>query len=687
MEEKLGTRFGNYELVRRIDVGGMGEVYLAHQLTAFGRDVAIKIIRSDLVHDTTARARFLREAEVSAHLKHEHILSLFDFGEVDGRLYLVTPYIQGGTLAARLQQSGPLSLEETHQLFVPLVQAVAYVHRRGVIHRDLKPTNIMLDMEDGEVYVRLIDFGIASLQGQSASPPLTTAGHEMGTVAYMAPERLSGIAAPSNDIFSLGVILHQMLTARMPTAGPPSPRSQVPRLPEPLAQVVRKAVVSNPAERYATADELLKGFEQAYQQMHSLDSAKQPALTPILNRQTQSQHASRPEAVSLAHSGELAAMPPAPAHTPVVFSQEDYNAPTTAFKPFEAYPYAAPPTNRPPLIRPQPPKPPRQKRRKSFVLVISTIMALVILAIAGMLYYGYQVVSAAAVTVTFAPKTQVLSQVVALKADPAAQTADPLSGTVRAYSLSSSKTTEQTGNTTGQVGCFFFDCQQGVDQNDVVNLVNQILPGLQQSISQDLQNQVNAQHGTEISWVNFSTPQVASNPQIGFPGKHVTVRVSEQASVGYIMNSDETTMANHALTTAAGQLGAGFQLVPTSVTIGHPATKSIDPNSGVSSIAIPVGALARYQFTSAQLQAISAALENKSVAAAQTYLKKQPGIDPTSISIHFADGSGSTMPGDPQHITLKPMNGSTLPDVSLTPVVGLTPTPTPTFPTDNGNGD
>jgi len=157
--------------------------------------------------------------------------------------------------------------------------------------------------------------------------------------------------------------------------------------------------------------------------------------------------------------------------------------------------------------------------------------------------------------------------------------------------------------------------------------------------------------------------------------------------VGYIMNSDETTMANHALTTAAGQLGAGFQLVPTSVTIGHPATKSIDPNSGVSSIAIPVGALARYQFTSAQLQVISAALENKSVAAAQTYLKKQPGIDPTSISIHFADGSGSTMPGDPQHITLKPMNGSTLPSVSLTPVVGLTPTPTPTFPTDNGNGD
>src|SRR5690349_18641417 len=121
MEETSGARFGNYELVKRIDVGGMGEVYLAHQLTAFGRKVAIKIIRPDLVHDITARARFLREAEVSAHLKHEHILPLYDFGEVEGRLFLVTPYIEGGTLAARLKSQGTLSLSETQKLFTPLV--------------------------------------------------------------------------------------------------------------------------------------------------------------------------------------------------------------------------------------------------------------------------------------------------------------------------------------------------------------------------------------------------------------------------------------------------------------------------------------------------------------------------------------------------------------------------------------
>src|SRR5579885_585387 len=154
-DEGNGRRFGNYELVRRIDVGGMGEVYLARQRTAFGREVAVKIIRSDLVHDLTARERFLREAEVSAHLKHEHILPLFEFGEEQGRLFLVTPYIEGGTLAQRLH-NGPLPLSEVQQLFTALLRAVSYIHKRGVIHRDLKPSNILLDQEEGsdQIYVR-----------------------------------------------------------------------------------------------------------------------------------------------------------------------------------------------------------------------------------------------------------------------------------------------------------------------------------------------------------------------------------------------------------------------------------------------------------------------------------------------------------------------------------------------------
>ena len=250
--------FGNYDLIRRIDVGGMGEVYLARQRTAFGREVAVKIIRSDLVHDITARKRFLREAEVSAHLKHDHILPLIEFSEEQGRLFLVTPYIKSGTLS-RYLQSGPLPLSEVHQLFSALVQAVSYVHKRGVVHRDLKPSNILLDQDedDSQIYVRLIDFGIASIQGTLASPPLTTAGREMGTAAYMAPERLNGIAAPSNDIYSLGIILYQMLTGDLPAT------DESASLPQPLEYVVRRCIMPDPAARFATADELLKAFEQA----------------------------------------------------------------------------------------------------------------------------------------------------------------------------------------------------------------------------------------------------------------------------------------------------------------------------------------------------------------------------------------------------------------------------------------
>jgi serine/threonine protein kinase len=669
MEEISGTPFGNYKLVRRIDVGGMGEVYLAHQLTAFGRSVAIKIIRSDLVHDITARARFLREAEVSAHLKHEHILPLFDFGEVDGRLFLVTPYIEGGTLATRLQKTGPLALAEVRRLFVPLVQAIAYIHRRGVVHRDLKPTNVMLDTEDNEVYVRLIDFGIASLQGQSASPPLTVAGHEMGTVAYMAPERLSGIAAPSNDIFSLGVILHQMLTGRFPTAELAEPVSQTPRLPEPLALVVRRCVVANPAERYATADALLQSFEQAYQHI---------TQTPVPARPAQETRAptSRPVSAALAHSGNVSAPPPQ-VSGPRTFAPEDYSAPTTTFQRNQPL-YQPPRPSRPPLFRPPRSRTAARRTRSRVFLLLSAAMALILIVIAGMLYFGYQVVNAASVSVRFAPRVQPISQVIIFTASPAARGTSPNPPTVRAYSLSSAKTQVQSGPTTGQINCIFFSCQPGVDPMDVTSLENRMLPALQQSISQELHSKVQSVHGTEIGTVNFSTPIPSSNPQVGQPGQSVTVSVTEQGSVGYFLNADETLVVNQVLDAKVALLGQSYQLVGSTINIGHAQTRSINPQTGVSSIAVAAAAVARYQFTRAQLQALSSALVGKPINVAQTFLKSQPGIDPDSVTIRFISGSSqSTMPADTEHITLTQMPAG-LPGVQLTPVPGFTPIPTPT---------
>src|SRR5712691_803633 len=394
IQEESLPRFGNYDLVHRIDVGGMGEVYLAHQRSAFGRDVAIKIIRSDLVHDVTARARFLREAEVSAHLKHEHILPLFEFGEDQGRLFLVTPYIEGGTLARHLKR-GPLSLTEVQLLFVPLVQAVAYIHRRGVIHRDLKPTNILLDEQDGQLYVRLIDFGIASVQGSTASPPLTTAGNELGTIAYMAPERLSGVAAPSNDIFSLGVILYQMLTGHFPVG------QQAPELPQPLEYIVRRCIASRPEDRFATADEVLQNFEQAYQFLNASPSQKKaPSLavppfpgttaatiTPsrvITPRFAGAAGNLRQEVKTLQRSEEIA---PSRPQNPDGFKPNDYASPTVSF---DVSNVQAQRIQQPVAVAPAPipTKPVRtsKARRNPLFALISVFIVLILLAIAGLFF-------------------------------------------------------------------------------------------------------------------------------------------------------------------------------------------------------------------------------------------------------------------------------------------------------------
>jgi serine/threonine protein kinase len=686
MQEESLPQFGNYDLVRRIDVGGMGEVYLAHQRSAFGRDVAIKIIRSDLVHDLTARARFLREAEVSAHLKHEHILPLFEFGEDQGRLFLVTPYIEGGTLARHLK-SGPLTLAEVYLLFVPLVQAVAYIHRRGVIHRDLKPTNILLDEQDGQYYVRLIDFGIASVQGSTASPPLTTAGNELGTIAYMAPERLSGVAAPSNDIFSLGVILYQMLTGDFPMG------QQAPELPQPLEYVVRRCIANRPEDRFATADEVLQNFEQAYQSlMTSPQASSRTISTPGSPGQSPSRHPSaalnRPsnalldenvdiadhELVSLQHSGNIPVAIPAQAHN--TFKREDYNAPTTWFDPVIQQ------KQLPIDESSKPGKTASSGKRRSLLPLLSAITAILVLAIAGTGYYTYQEVTATSVNVNISPQSHVINQIYTIKVDPTIQSANLGTQTIPARPLNVTEQSSMTGPTTGQVNCTFgfFECQRGVSQDDVDSLVSQIQPQLEQQITRELENKTISASGKAVSSINFQTLSITSKPAVGERGKTVTVTMQEEGSIGYILTNDVVHMAQQLVTRQANQFGPNYLLLPSSITTGLPVIEGAD--SGLVDIKIAAGCVVQYQFPAAELQAIPNGLKGRTLKDAQNYLASLQGVDPHSIIIHFTKGKSDILPGDPQRIKIVSIYPARLPPVHLQSV----PTPTFTPTLDQGDG-
>ncbi len=700
MQAESLPRFGNYDLVRRIDVGGMGEVYLAHQRSAFGRNVAIKIIRSDLVHDVTARARFLREAEVSSHLNHEHILPLFEFGEDQGRLFLVTPYIEGGTLAHHLKR-GPLTLAEVHLLFIPLVQAVAYIHRRGVIHRDLKPTNILLDQQDGQLYVRLIDFGIASVQGSSASPPLTTAGKELGTIKYIAPERLSGVAAPCNDIFSLGVILYQMLTGNFPVG------QQLSELPQPLEYVVGRCIANRPEDRFATADEVLQNFEQAYQSlMTSSQAASRVIPIPVSPGQSTSRHLSTAlnrssnaildedievsdhEQVSLQDSGYIPVAIPQESQSS--FKREDYNAPTTRFDPIKQQ------GQLPVDGRSNPGKASSSGKRRSLLPLLSAITAILILAVIGTGYYTYQTVTATSVSVNISPQVHVINQLYTIKVDPMIQNANLDTQTIPARPLSSNEQSSMTGPTTGRMNCIFgfFQCRQGVSQSDVDSLVSQIQPQLEQQISRELANKTISVSGKAVSPINFQMLSITSHPAVGETGKTVTVTVKEQGSIGYILTKDAVYMAQQLVTRQAKQYGSNYLPLPSSIMTGSPVIEGVD--TGLIVIKIAAGCIVQYQFPQSELQAIPDGLKGRTLKDAMNYLAHLQGVDPTSILIHFTKGKSDIFPGDSQRIKIISIYPSSLPPIHLqsvptstidqgngvSPTLADTPSPTAT-PTDN----
>ena len=280
MQTLEGTQLGNYDVIRRIRVGGMGAVYEGRQRTAFGRRVAIKVILGSYAADREMRRRFAREARTIARLQHPHILQLIEFGEQDRMLFLVMPFIEGGTLTSYLRRELP-TLQDIATIYLQLLDAVEYAHDEGLIHRDIKSSNVLLDARRGGVpYVYLADFGLVrtskNLELEETGKPIPL-DQVPGTPHYMAPEQTRGIVTPATDIYALGVLLYQMLTGELPYDDPddvkvvkmhlsapvPSPCERDASVPVELGEVARKAMAKRPEQRFASVAEMRVAFSAA----------------------------------------------------------------------------------------------------------------------------------------------------------------------------------------------------------------------------------------------------------------------------------------------------------------------------------------------------------------------------------------------------------------------------------------
>jgi tetratricopeptide (TPR) repeat protein len=268
-----GRRFGGYELIEEIGRGGMGVVYKARQI-ALNRTVALKLILSGRAASTAELERFRTEAESAARLSHPNIVRIFDVGVAEGRPYLSLEYVDGASLQKKLA-AGPLPFREAAELTRTLALAVHDAHQQGVIHRDLKPDNVLL-MANG--VPKIADFGLARQEGDAPAGQ-TRSGAVLGTPAYMSPEQAAGDRAaigPATDIYSLGAMLYEMLTGRPPFHAanvidvlsairndePLAPHRLTARLPRDLDTICLKCLAKEPAGRYASADALAADLQR-----------------------------------------------------------------------------------------------------------------------------------------------------------------------------------------------------------------------------------------------------------------------------------------------------------------------------------------------------------------------------------------------------------------------------------------
>ncbi len=277
--------FGRYRLLSVIGQGGMGTVYRAHD-TVIGRDIAIKVLPTELSTEPGYRERFRREAHTAARLNEPHIIPIHDTGEIDGQLYLVMPIIDGTDVHGLLQRDGPMNPQRAVHIIGQLAAALDAAHAVRLVHRDIKPSNALVTGSD---FAYLIDFGIAH---DTTATKLTSTGIIVGTFAYMAPERFNGVADARSDIYALACVLHECLTGDHPYPGdsmeqqiaghvaldPPAPSAYRPDLPVGFDQVIARGMAKDPNQRYQTASELATGAHHAL----TTTPIRTPRTTPTL---------------------------------------------------------------------------------------------------------------------------------------------------------------------------------------------------------------------------------------------------------------------------------------------------------------------------------------------------------------------------------------------------------------------
>ncbi|WHY74376.1 Stk1 family PASTA domain-containing Ser/Thr kinase [Fictibacillus enclensis] len=268
----IGKRIsGRYKLLEVIGDGGMAIVYRAKDLI-LDRDVAVKILRSEFSDDEEFIKRFKREAEAATSLDHPHIVSIFDVGEENNVYFIVMEYVKGKTLKQYIREKGRLSVEESIQIIKQIASGMVAAHEHGIIHRDIKPHNILID-ENG--VAKVTDFGIALA---ITSATITHTNSVLGSVHYFSPEQArGGVANAKSDIYSLGVVLFEMLTGRVPFTGEspvsvalkhlqedvPEPRKINPEIPQSVENIILKALTKNPVYRYDSALEMMDDLDTA----------------------------------------------------------------------------------------------------------------------------------------------------------------------------------------------------------------------------------------------------------------------------------------------------------------------------------------------------------------------------------------------------------------------------------------